>query len=112
MNGRLLACLLTVTALTAAPSYGATCRYWPIDCGQWDTDRLENAICHFSDTGRPFFGYSYFAVSGTVLDVFLSSDAFKPQLALYRGRTNSTPIAFGTNGTTITQLKYDVLFSD
>jgi hypothetical protein len=86
-----------------------TCTGTRAACGAHYSGRLENTSCHFSD-GYPVVYYYYDAVSGTSLDIFLSSDAFQPLLALYRGDEQS-PIVVSKPLITITELKFDVLTS-
>ena len=47
--------------------------------------RLENATCQFANSTKPYHVYYVEATAGTVLDIFLSSDAFPPLLGIYFG---------------------------
>src|SRR5688500_17950983 len=68
--------------------------------------RLENATCQFANSTKPYHVYYVEATAGTVLDVFLSSDAFPPLLGIYFGE-DSNPKAFD-RGLTIARVTYDV----
>jgi hypothetical protein len=102
--------MLAFLLMASVERLSAQCTAPAISCGSHVANRMDNAKCHFSD-GPPYFVWSYYAVSGTVVDAFMSSNAFVPRLALYRGNS-STPITLDHPGSTITELTYDVLFSD
>jgi hypothetical protein len=73
--------------------------------------RLENGGCTFSSTGQPFAIYLFHASSGTVIDAFATSNAFRPQLLLYTS-SGGAPIAADTSpGFTISELGYDFKIS-
>jgi hypothetical protein len=68
--------------------------------------RLENATCQFASSTKPYHVYYVEATAGTVLDVFLSSDAFPPLLGIYFG-DDPNPKEFD-RGLTIARVTYDV----
>lgn len=113
------AVMLVVAVVTTAPVLAQTqiaaCAYQDIACSSHPSGRLENATCHFTDTGDPYFVYRIVGTSGKLIDVFMTTTVFRPALAIYRG-SNNYPEKFKAGscfgGSCIVSLQYDIQSSD
>jgi hypothetical protein len=99
--------LMMLAACAADTRLDAACTASPIGCGQHPTGRLEQASCRFNNTNGPYFEYYVDLNAGASVDIFMTSNTFRPRLQLYRG-SESTPVAFDSPATTITELQYEV----
>jgi hypothetical protein len=100
--------LVALASLLFALNAGGQCNWsGELKCdGPTVFGRLENATCTFNDSTKPYHVYYIEATAGTVLDIFLSSDAFPPLLGIYFGE-DSNPKKYD-RGLTIARVTYDV----
>jgi hypothetical protein len=90
----------------ALQTHAQSCSYTNINCGQSIAQRLENSGCRFSNSSQPFSGFTFNAVAGQVLDIFLESDNFPPLVLIYESG-NSNPLMYD-DGNSIAYIRFDV----
>lgn len=98
---------LLILLLACLRADAQSCSYASVSCGETVAQRLENSNCQFADSNRPFYGFTFNAVSGQVLDIYLTSDSFPPLVAIYEPG-NNYPAAYD-DGLSTAWIRYDVV---